>query len=130
MKCITLTNNPEFLIKICDAVPPVEFVEGTPLDVLQKASEMLEKGFYLVTHPLSANNRLNRSPYRSLILSDEKTWNGDDSKLLEQAISHLALQGVFASLGTADSDYRFMDFEHLRTAAEEARILVNQFENS
>lgn len=110
-----ITNNPD----VRDAqLQETEFVTGTPLDVLTRASALVEQGFHLVTAPLSANNRLNRNPYRSIVLASHSSWHGNDGALLDQAVSHLALQG-FLPAGNADADYRWMDLEHLKTALEE-----------
>ena len=82
-------------------------------------SEYLGKDWHLVTHPLSANNRLNRSPYRSVVLSEKPSWEGDDREVLGRAIEHLSLQGFDDPKG-ADADYRWIDLEHLKTALAEA----------
>ncbi len=112
-----VTNNPDVReAKLMET----EFIQGTPLDVLQKVSEHLDAGMHLVTPPLSANNRLNRSPYRSVLIAQKSSWSGNEQDLLNRAISHLALQGFVNDI-TADADYRWIDFEHLKTAIEEAK---------
>ena len=112
-----ITNNPD--VKDAELLE-TELVEGTPLDVLQRVSTLLDEGLHLVTAPLSATNRLNRSPYRSVIMSSKVSWSGNERDLLDRAISHLALQG-FDDPKDADADYRWIDLEHLKTAVEEAR---------
>lgn len=116
---LILTNNPDAAEA---ALAPTELVKGTPLDVLTRARELIDQGYFLVTAPLAANNRLNRSPYRSVILSREKSWSGDDAALLDMGISHMALQG-FSAAKDADSDYRWMDLSHLKMALEESAAL-------
>jgi len=116
-----ITNNPD--VKAAEPGAAV-LVEGTPLDVLLKVSEYLGKGWHLATHPLSANNRLNRSPYRSVVLSEKPSWGGDDRDILDRAIEHLSLQGFDDPKG-AGADYRWIDLEHLKTAlAETAKLHV------
>ncbi len=111
-----ITNNPD----VADAkLDETELLDGTPLDVLTRVSALLEQGWHLVTHPLSANNRLNRSPYRSVVLGRRSAWGGSDGEILDRAISHLALQG-FDNPKDADGDYRWIDLEHLKTALAEA----------
>ena len=112
-----ITNNPDVLEA---QLMETEFVQGTPLDVLQKVSDCLNSGMHLVTPPLSANNRLNRSPYRSVVVAQKLSWSGDEQDLLNRAISHLALQGFVKDV-TADADYRWIDLEHLKTAVDEAK---------
>lgn len=122
MSGVIITNNPD----VRDAqLAPTEFVAGTPLDVLTRARELLEEGYYLATAPLAANNRLNRNPYRSLILVKNAQWSGDDKDLLDRGISHMALQG-FSPVGDADADYRWIDREHLQTALEEQARLAQK----
>ena len=111
-----VTNNPDVEAAKLGATV---LVEGTPLDVLLKVSEYLGKDWHLVTNPLSANNRLNRSPYRSVVLSEKPSWEGDDREVLGRAIEHLSLQGFDDPKG-ADADYRWIDLEHLKTALAEA----------
>lgn len=114
-----ITNNPD--VKAAELGATV-LVEGTPLDVLLKVSEYLRKDWHLVTHPLSANNRLNRSPYRSVVLSEKSSWEGDDRDILDRAVELLSRQGFDDPRG-AGVDYRWIDLEHLRTALAEAAKL-------
>ena len=112
-----ITNNPDAAeAKLLET----EFVQGTPLDVLQRVSERLDGGIHLVTPPLSANNRLNRNPYRSIIMSSKVSWSGNEFDLFERGRNHLAQQGFVNDI-SADVDYRWIDLEHLRTAVEEAK---------
>ncbi|RKJ78265.1 MULTISPECIES: GrdX family protein [unclassified Pyramidobacter] len=111
-----ITNNPDVQSA---QLGETLLVRGTPLDVLQAVSDYMEKGWHLVTHPLSANNRLNKSPYRSVVLSEKNSWEGSERDILDRAISHLSLQG-FDDPGDADADYRWIDLEHLKTALFEA----------
>ena len=114
-----VTNNPDVeAAKLDETV----LVEGSPLDVLLKVSEYVEKKWHLVTHPLSANNRLNRSPYRYVVVAEKSSWEGDDRDILDRAIELLSRQGFDDPKG-ADADYRWIDLEHLKTALAEAAKL-------
>lgn len=112
-----ITNNPDIkAAKLDDTL----LIDGTPLDVLMRVSVEVEQGWHLVTHPLSANNRLNKSPYRSVVLSMKRSWEGNEKDILDRAVSHLALQG-FDDPKDADADYREIDVYHTSTAISEAK---------
>ncbi|PIE55156.1 MAG: GrdX protein [Dethiosulfovibrio peptidovorans] len=108
---IVVTNNEN----VQAIVPSVDWVEGTPLDVITRVETLLQQGYRLVTSPLSANNRLNRSPYRSVIMSSTSTWNGDDLALLQRARSLIERQGMVSDK-SAEADYRWLDAELTRVA--------------
>ncbi len=111
---IVLTNNEN----VRAIAPSIEWIDGNPLDVINRAEAMIQEGYSLVTSPLSANNRLNRSPYRSVIVSSHPTWNGDDLALLERARSLMERQG-FVSDESAEADYRWLDAELTRVALDQ-----------
>lgn len=118
-----VTNNP--VVRDASLGGVVEFVSGDPLEVLNRVDQLLDEGWHLVTGPLSANNRLNRSPYRSVLLSKVSNWTGDDKKLLASGLNHLAAQGVLkvAEVGSADQDYQTIDLYHIQTAYQEAAAI-------
>lgn len=101
-----------------EAFPSVAWVEGTALDVIDRAESMVRRGYFLVSSPLSANNRLNRSAYRSIILGEKSSWSGDDLFLLQKARVFLDSQRVIKDV-LADQDYRWIDTELVRTAWNE-----------
>ncbi|MCF4113310.1 MULTISPECIES: GrdX family protein [Dethiosulfovibrio] len=111
---IVVTNNE----KTRDSLPLTRWVEGTALDVLDEVESMLRTGYGLVSAPLSANNRLNRSPYRSIILGKQGTWSGDDLELVDKARAFLKSQRI-AQDSSADGDYRWIDADLTKTAWNE-----------
>jgi len=92
-------------------------VEGTPLDVLQKAMEYVMNGYVLFSSPLPPNASLFKSPYRTLVLEGKKSEEvkGADLSFLQNASTKL--------LGYAKKwkdvkpevlkDYAFLDFDFL-----------------
>ena len=48
------------------------FVEGSFLDVLIKVRDLVHEGVELVSHPLGASIRMLFSPYRSIVVGEEK----------------------------------------------------------
>lgn len=108
---IVVTNNETAR----NAFSSVAWVDGTVLDVVDRAESMVRQGYFLVSSPLSANNRLNRSSYRSIMLGEKSSWSGDDLLLLQKARVFLESQRVIED-ALADQDYRWIDAELTRTA--------------
>ena len=113
---IVVTNNE----KVRDSYPSVEWVEGPVSSVMNRVEEMLCQGYSLVSCPMSANNRLNRSPYRSIIVDRKSSWSGDDLALVDNARAHFDNQGTVIDR-SVDEDYSWIDADLLKTAWEEGR---------
>lgn len=111
---IVITNNETTK----NSLPSTKWVDGTVLDVIDEAMSMVQQGYCLVSSPLSANNRLNRSPYRSVILGKKASWSGDDLALLQKARSFLESQRTVQDI-SADQDYRWIDADLAGTAWNE-----------
>ena len=111
---IVVTNNETAR----DAFSSVTWVEGSALDVVDRAESMVRQGYFLVSSPLSANNRLNRSSYRSIILGEKSSWSGDDLLLLQKARIFLRSQRIIDDV-LAAQDYRWIDAELVKTAWNE-----------
>lgn len=70
---LLVTNN-ELAFRAYQNKIKVDFLEnGTYLDVLVKVRDYIQKGFRLETHPLAGSIKPNQTPYRSVLLSDEKS---------------------------------------------------------
>lgn len=114
-----ITNNPKLKEQAGSG-----YLEGDSLEVLHRCWELVtEEGWHLVSAPLSANNRLNRSPLRSVILSRRVQWEGDDAALLEKALSLLSAQGVLKKgdvSGRELDDYAAIDAAHVESALQQA----------
>lgn len=115
---IVVTNNE----KTRDSLPMARWIDGSALDVLDEVESMLRTGYGLVSAPLSANNRLNRSPYRSIILGKQGTWSGDDLELVDKARAFLKSQRIVQD-SSADVDYRWIDADLAKTAWDEGMKL-------
>ena len=50
----------------------IDFVNGDFKDVLIKTRDKIHEGYELLTHPLSSSVKPNETPYKSIIISDEK----------------------------------------------------------
>lgn len=50
----------------------IDYVNGDFKDVLIKTRDKIHEGYELLTHPLSSSIKPNETPYKSIIISDEK----------------------------------------------------------
>ena len=72
MKDIIITNNKYVYEKYKDKLE-VEFYENfTYLDVLKYVRDKIHEGYKLTTHPLSGSVKPNETPYKTVMISDEK----------------------------------------------------------
>lgn len=63
-----VTNNP----KVKSNYEDVIFVEGSFEEVLVKVRDFVHSGYKLINHPLGASLRMLFSPYRSIVIGDQK----------------------------------------------------------
>lgn len=68
MGYLIISNNP--LLK---GQSNVKFIEGSYLDTLVSARDMIHQGHSLISSPLAASIRMMFSPYRSILLGEEKS---------------------------------------------------------
>lgn len=68
---LLVTNNPK--VREADEVSiPIEFIEGSYLDVLETVRRhLVDDRYHLVTHPLSGSIKPNETIYKSIILLDQ-----------------------------------------------------------
>jgi len=110
-----LTNNPEVL----EAFPGAEWVEGFAGDVARKARDRVHAGWRLAAHPLAGSVRLLRSPYRSLVLvEDRRPADARHVQMIEEAAARLENRELLDRSAENDGDYRLLDLDLLRRAFE------------
>ena len=113
-KKILITNNPMVIERYPDRALKVD---GTPLNVLQKAMEYVMNGYVLFCSPLPPNASLFKNPYRTLVLESKKSEEvkGSDLLLLQNASTKLF--GYAKKWEEVKSevlkDYAFLDFDFL-----------------
>lgn len=65
----------------------ISFVDGGFKDVLIKTRNKIHEGYELLTHPLSSSIKPNETPYKSIIISDNKgNINYDSIMIIENSI--------------------------------------------
>lgn len=120
MAIVVVTNNP--LLK--DEEHSL-FVEGTFRDVLVTVRDMVYRGYELITHPLFASSRMMFSPYRTVILGNERdAISQDECKIAEDSI--ISLDKFTANRkppSDHDADYADVDYRLYQAALDEIAML-------
>jgi len=81
-----ITNNDWVLNKYKD-IYNVVYIEGTFKDVLISVRDKIHIGHELLTHPLGSSVKPSETPYKSVIVSDNKNYTSFDSiYMIENAI--------------------------------------------
>lgn len=128
MRLLILTNNRHVVEREEATSPPTTYVEGTPIQVLEQAIEMLQKGYRLVSAPLPPNIPMMRAPFRSLILEAcDAQYDIDGIEAVEKARRTMARQrgiGSAAADGVENAaDFAKIDEEYLLRALRDYRII-------
>lgn len=98
MDIYILSNNP--LVKELDY--KIKFVEGDFIHVLTRARDLVHTGHSLISSPLAASIRMIYSPYRSIILSENK---GQDIDLHVEIIEN-SIENYKKSMGVRQPDFK------------------------
>lgn len=87
MKFIIITNNP-YVTKKFEETYELDYMDISLLQVLIKAREMVHMGHKLLSHPLSGSVKPYETPYKSIMLSQEKDKLDMESlEIMEQSIA-------------------------------------------
>jgi len=119
-----ISNNP--LMKLGD-LGEVEFLNENNLQLFLMVRGEIEKGYKLVTHPLTGSIRPDITPYKSILLSKKKDKDADleSMKLINNAIRYTndlyKLRSIPLSEKWGDEfkeDFQFVDKDFIRYAYE------------
>jgi hypothetical protein len=81
-----ITNNECVFNKYKD-IHNILYIDGSYRDVLIKTRDKVQEGYELLTHPLSSSLKPNETPYKSVIISDNKeSLNFDSLYIIENSI--------------------------------------------
>lgn len=89
MKRIVITNNNRVFDRYMDRMDVMLLEEGSYLDVLYQANELICKGARLLMHPLDGSKKPNQTPYKSILLmmdEEEPQVDKKSIKLIETSI--------------------------------------------
>jgi hypothetical protein len=87
---IVVTNNPMSKVEL-EKKCHVEFVDGSTMEVYQKARDYIHAGHRLLTHPIMSSIKPNQTPYRTVVITGEAGKEVDIQSLhyIEEAIHTL-----------------------------------------
>lgn len=120
-KIIVITNN----LDVREKYKNIYFVEGGFEDLLLKVRDMVYMGHELVTHPLGASLRMMFSPYRSVVVTDEKVvpLNELHAEIIGKAIeSYKNVIGVRMKDVKNMGDYAKIDYLLLKNVLQNKDI--------
>src|SRR5690554_2044082 len=86
-RVIVVTNNDSVELQEQDL-----FISGTLLDVLRRCRDLVHQGHQLISHPLVSSVKPNETPYKSVVLTKQRT----------QQVDFQSLSIIEASLQTAE----------------------------
>lgn len=86
-----ITNNSYVYEKFKDDLNVVYLDDGSYMEVLYKVRDKVHEGFKLLTHPLAGSIKPNQTPYRSVVLQEQK-----------QGLDFYSLQLVENSISSAE----------------------------
>ncbi len=96
-----------------------ELVTGDFRDVLIKVRDYIHQGYSLKIHPLPASIRMMYSPFRSLVISDEKNLN-ESILVMENAIEKYDItMGIRKPDYKNGDDYKVLDLDLAESAIRE-----------
>jgi hypothetical protein len=129
MKYFILTNNPMAAEEFGDT-HDVRFVDGKLIDVLIRARDLINEGAVLLSHPLYGSVKPNETPFRSILLQQGKSQDGElpppadaeSVRLIGNAVS--AFEKFIDKKEVTDpqllEDFMVVDLSLLRSAVESA----------
>ena len=93
---IIVTNNPLVLEKHGDT-HNVIYKEVSYEDVLREVRDRIHEGHSMLTHPLSGSVKPNETPYKSIMISEERRGIDEESVLLIENAIHACKKFEFKS---------------------------------
>lgn len=87
---LLLTNNEKFKqveSELSSNKLSLEYQDITYIEILQKARDMVHRGYKLLTHPLYGSVKPNETLYRSIVLEESKEFDMQSLLLIEEAIA-------------------------------------------
>lgn len=99
----------------------VIFVDGTLLEIMERARDLVHQGYILLTHPLSGSIKPNQTPYKSIALEKRiGKVDFDSLVILEDSISRT--KSLLKNKPTPDwpekylEDFRIIDYDLIKNA--------------
>jgi hypothetical protein len=121
MKKIVITNN-KISKENFQNEYDVVFIEGTLLDVMHAARDMIHKGHRLLTHPLAGSIKPNQTPFKTIVLTLKPEPEVDLASLEYIENSMETSERLLRSRPLRDwpetvlKDYRLIDYDLIKNA--------------
>jgi len=114
---LVVTNNK----KVLETYPnQVEFIEGSVLDVFLRCEQLLNEGYDLVTHPLSGNLQVSKTPFKSVVLEGtNENVQPRSLELIRLCIEKVKEGQPISYPDAVLEDYAFIDLALIREPLEE-----------
>ena len=122
MKYIIVTNNP--LVRDTYVDKDVEFYEIKYEEILQTVKNKIAEGYKILTHPLSGSVKPKETPYKSIMISKEKSKLDLESlEIIENAIATCAKFKERSDKWTVQvlKDFQLVDFTLIDSAIDSAK---------
>ena len=117
-----VTNNPEIYWSP-DTPYGIVFVEGSPIDVLDRAEELIQCGWRLISAPLPPNGPIMRAPYRSLLIEESESRYDRDGILSLAKARERYLMERQRKCSEPGEDFALIDRQMLLRALRDFAIL-------
>ncbi|HHW06312.1 MAG TPA: GrdX protein [Clostridia bacterium] len=123
MTPVLISNNP----LVWERYPSAVKVQGTLKDVLLRTRDGIHRGMKLLTHPLTGSIKPNQSPYKSVLLIQQRGNTVDlfSLQLIEEALATVAkFRSLSCDLPAAiKQDYQVIDLSFVVSAWDSLRPL-------
>lgn len=118
---IVITNNPYVYEKMA-GIKVVKFYDVNYIDILKVVRDEVHKGARLLTHPLSGSVKPKETPYKSLLIKEGKSVDGESVEMIENAILTCAKfqdkTGLYSE--AVYKDFQLIDWGLIKGAIESA----------
>ena len=124
MKYRIVTNNPVVKKEYED----LYYVEGSYEDVLVKVRDLVYEGVELISHPLGASMRMLYSPYRSIVVGqNKKTIDPFHIEIIENSIMNYKKNLEARKIDWVHAnDYALIDNELLKSTLKDLEVNFNK----
>lgn len=118
MGIIIITNNDKILTKYKN-IHIVDYENITYKEILIKVRNKIHEGHVLISHPLSSSIKPNETPYKSIVISNEKSnLDYDSLKVIENSIAtfdKFSVNRAYYSENVLD-DFKIIDLNIIENA--------------
>ena len=123
---LIITNNP--LVRDSKLNKNTEFLYTDYMGILKKCRDYIHSGYRLLSHPLYGSVKPNETPYRTIILKNDKDLDMDSIILIEEALNTATkFRGNFETPKWPQNiveDFQVVDFDIFRNTIERIDYVI------